>query len=268
MIQTTIRADRRRPHIQAVALTAATVTFAAATTGAWAMSTPGEAVSASLARPTANSSGPWNHNWNTWHNNHWHNNHGNSHHWNSHHWRGGMYQGSTGSAAGSRGRAGMWGGMGAWMGGAAWSATSPVRSAQCTAPAPSTQQITYVAMDMGQSMMGGSMMRLMPMWARVHAGTVTVDLVNRGSVPHELLVYQLTGDQVAGQRSIGADDRASEAGVLGEVQPVCDQPTSVDGIAVGNVGQLTLTLAPGRYEIVCNLPGHYRNGMFATLVVT
>lgn len=137
----------------------------------------------------------------------------------------------------------------------------------CTAPAATGPVVRIAAMDIGGGMMGGSMMRLMPMWARASAGTVTIDLVNLGSRPHELLVYRLGDGQVAGQRSVGADDRVSEKLVLGEVEPVCDQPSSVDGIEAGNTGRVTLTLSPGRYELVCNLPGHYRSGMYATLVV-
>ena len=30
---------------------------------------------------------------------------------------------------------------------------------------------------------------------------------------------------------------------------------------------MTLTLAPGRYELICNLPGHYAAGMFTELTV-
>ncbi len=139
----------------------------------------------------------------------------------------------------------------------------------CQAPAATGQHVRFIARDMsGGMMMRGTMMRLMPMWARTSAGTITIDLLNVGSRPHELLVYRLADGQVAGQRVVGANDRISEEGSLGEVEPVCQQPASVDGIAAGNTGRVTLTLTPGRYEIVCNLPGHYRNGMYATLVVT
>lgn len=170
----------------------------------------------------------------------------------------GSYNGGTGYGNGAQGSQGWPGGM---MGG-----RPTTTAASCTVPAATGTQVRYVAMDMG-SMMGGSMMRLMPMWNRVPAGKVTLDLFNRGTMPHELLVFPLASGQVAGQRTVGSDDRVSEDGMLGEVEPVCDQGQDVDGIAVGNVGQVTLTLQPGRYEIVCNLPGHYRNGMFATLVV-
>ncbi len=39
-----------------------------------------------------------------------------------------------------------------------------------------------------------------------------------------------------------------------------------DGIAVGAAGWVTLE--PGRYELVCNLPGHYAAGMYNELDVS
>jgi len=33
----------------------------------------------------------------------------------------------------------------------------------------------------------------------------------------------------------------------------------------GTTGWVTLHLAPGRCELICNLPGHYARGMFTEL---
>ena len=40
-----------------------------------------------------------------------------------------------------------------------------------------------------------------------------------------------------------------------------------EGIAPGDASWVTLALKPGRYELVCNLPGHYANGMYGSLTV-
>ena len=166
-------------------------------------------------------------------------------------------------AAGSRGPGFGGGGMmaGSPMGGAPWGAQ---RGSVCT-PA-SSPSVRYIGVDGGR-MMGGSMNRLMPRTVRVPAGAITIDLVNRGTRAHELLVFPLPSSERAGMRDVGIDDRVSEAGSLGEVSPVCVQPGDVDGIAPGNTGRVTLRLRPGRYEVVCNLPGHYRTGMWAELDV-
>lgn len=40
-----------------------------------------------------------------------------------------------------------------------------------------------------------------------------------------------------------------------------------DRIAPGGASWATLTLHPGRYELICNLPGHYATGMHTELDV-
>lgn len=41
-----------------------------------------------------------------------------------------------------------------------------------------------------------------------------------------------------------------------------------EGILPSGSGWVTLDLQPGRYELLCNLPGHYRAGMYTELTVT
>lgn len=139
-------------------------------------------------------------------------------------------------------------------------------TARCTPAAATGQLVRFRAMDSGR-MMGGGMMRLLPLTQTAREGTVTLELTNLGTRPHELLVYRLADGQQPGSRTVLGTDRISETGILGEVEPVCTQPADLDGIAAGNIARVTLTLTPGRYEVVCNLPGHYRAGMWATLIV-
>ncbi len=58
----------------------------------------------------------------------------------------------------------------------------------------------------------------------------------------------------------------SEAGSLGEASRSCGEGAG-DGIAPGAASWVTLHLAAGRYELICNLPGHYAMGMFTELDV-
>ncbi len=101
----------------------------------------------------------------------------------------------------------------------------------------------------------------------VHAGTVSLEVANRGSIVHELVVLPLSGQARVGQRTVGSDDRVSETGSKGEASTSCGAGAG-DGIAAGAVGWVTLDLAPGRYELVCNIAGHYAAGMYAELDVT
>ena len=70
-----------------------------------------------------------------------------------------------------------------------------------------------------------------------------------------------------GQLSAGPDGKVQESTSVGEASKSC-QAGSGEGIKAGAVGWTTLTLVAGRYELICNLPNHYANGMHQLLVVT
>ncbi len=120
-------------------------------------------------------------------------------------------------------------------------------------------------------MMG--MMRIFPNPATVPAGQVSFRALNTGWLNHELVVLPLARGQFPGQRVIGSDGKANEAGSLGEASRTCgadegDEQSSNYGIAPGTTGWTTVTLPPGRYELICNIAGHYGAGMYAALDVT
>ena len=93
----------------------------------------------------------------------------------------------------------------------------------------------------------------------IHSGKVTFNVLNRsGTLTHELVLVrldytdrQLPYDWNAGQVNEGAITRIGE---------VSDLPP-------GGHGSLTATVAPGRYMLICNEPGHYNAGMHAALTV-
>ncbi|HUY51895.1 MAG TPA: hypothetical protein VMV92_40380 [Streptosporangiaceae bacterium] len=72
------------------------------------------------------------------------------------------------------------------------------------------------------------------------------------------------GEQ-AGQRVHGLDRTVDEKGSPGEASTSCGAGAG-DGIRAGTVSWTTLTLAPGRYELICNLPNHH-SGMYQELRV-
>lgn len=143
----------------------------------------------------------------------------------------------------------------------------------CAAPAalPGTR-VTVVLGDMGMSsMMGGTapvgahmMLRAAPV--AVPAGTVSLAAANMGWRTHEVVVLPLAPGQAAGRRAPAADGKVDESGSLGEASNSCAAGTG-EGIRAGTSGWTTLSLAPGRYELVCNLPNHYANGMHQELTV-
>lgn len=144
----------------------------------------------------------------------------------------------------------------------------------CQAPADLPgSRVTVTLVDMGMSrMMGGiapmgAPMRLVARPGTVRSGPVSFVVENSGWRTHELVVLPLAAGAVAGQRVPGQDGTVDESGSLGEASASCVAGEG-DGIGSGAVGWVTVTLAPGHYELVCNLENHYANGMRQELVVT
>ncbi len=155
----------------------------------------------------------------------------------------------------------------------AFRSRSPI-GAGCIPPRLAGVVVDVTLADMGAGMMGGPMMggawrgtsRVFVSPGVVPAGMVSLRVVNSGMRTHELVVLPLPAGQAAGARPVGADGRVDETGSLGEASRSCGAGAG-DGISAGATGWVTLTLRPGRYELVCNLPGHYAAGMHAELDV-
>jgi uncharacterized cupredoxin-like copper-binding protein len=128
--------------------------------------------------------------------------------------------------------------------------------------------------DMGGSMMGqrngmmnGGAMSLSTDQAFVPHGTVSFVVTNGGSIDHEMVILPLPSSQAVGARAIGGDAKIDETGSLGEASRSGGAGAGA-GIVPGASGWVTVTLAPGHYELVCNLPRHYMAGMHTQLTVT
>ena len=146
-----------------------------------------------------------------------------------------------------------------------------VGPAACEAPSLPGQVVDVELQDMrggmGPGMMGnGRMMNVALSTSTVPAGEVSFRVWNVGMMVHEFVVLPLPAAG-AGTRSIGADGTVDETGSLGEASNSCGEGAG-EGIAPGAMSWVTLHLAPGRYELICNLPGHYAAGMYAELDAT
>jgi uncharacterized cupredoxin-like copper-binding protein len=111
---------------------------------------------------------------------------------------------------------------------------------------------------------GAAPMRLTVKPAKVTAGTVSLRASNTGTLAHEVVVLPLATGQPIGKQPVGADSRVTETASIGEASHNCGAGEG-GGIAPGSTGWTTLTLQPGRYELICNFPGHYAAGMRAEL---
>jgi uncharacterized cupredoxin-like copper-binding protein len=131
------------------------------------------------------------------------------------------------------------------------SAASPTQAAAGPTQAGETEQIQTLKVEVKEwtiaDEQGSSALR-------VKAGEVTIDVHNGGQVPHEVIVLKTNSDP-ANLPLTG--DHVDEAASVGEVSDV----------AAGQTKAGTLPLQPGTYALICNLPGHYKQGMHALLTV-
>lgn len=165
-------------------------------------------------------------------------------------------------------------------GNGAFRSTPVATSTVCSAPALPGDVVDVSLIDMGGSgsmmMRGGQsgwrgwrpgMMRVVASTGAFVAGTVSLRVTNVGAIAHELVVFPLPAGQGLGTRPAGSDGKVDETGSVGEVSASCAQGAG-DGLRPGSTGWATLTLPAGRYELLCNLPGHYKAGMYTELDIT
>lgn len=92
------------------------------------------------------------------------------------------------------------------------------------------------------------------------SGNVIVVDANRGTIPHELVLFKIAGPNAPlPLRKDGSLDEESSA--------LEDALDSGSALAPGETRVLGADLDPGDYVIVCNLPSHYRLGMHEYVTV-
>lgn len=80
---------------------------------------------------------------------------------------------------------------------------------------------------------------------------------NRGPDTHELILVRSRSRLPLRLDGLTVDERALSALTV----------ATVDGAGPGTEHRLRLHLAPGRYEMLCNMAGHFMAGMHAELTV-
>jgi uncharacterized cupredoxin-like copper-binding protein len=93
----------------------------------------------------------------------------------------------------------------------------------------------------------------------IEAGELTFEGVNEGTMTHEFEVFAVPEGVDANALPVEGGSAPAD-----EMLEVIDE---VEDIAPGTSADLSLTLDPGTYAVICNLPGHYANGMHATFAV-
>lgn len=95
----------------------------------------------------------------------------------------------------------------------------------------------------------------------VKSGKVTFEVTNSGPSTHEFVVFKT--DLAAGQ--LPTSKAGTEVDESGQGVTHVDE---IEDISSGSSKSLTVTLQPGKYVIICNLPGHYKLGMHSALTVS
>ena len=94
----------------------------------------------------------------------------------------------------------------------------------------------------------------------IKSGQVTFHVTNEDTTDtHEFVIFKtdLAPGQLPLDSSNNVDESAQGLTHIGEIPEM----------APGDVKDLTVTLDPGNYVAICNLPGHYQAGMFAGFTV-
>jgi uncharacterized cupredoxin-like copper-binding protein len=92
------------------------------------------------------------------------------------------------------------------------------------------------------------------------AGETTFDVTNEAEQPHEFVVFKtdLAEDALPVDSDGNVDEKGDGVELIDEIED----------IAPGDTPSLTVTLDAANYVIICNLPGHYKQGMHTTFTVS
>ena len=136
-------------------------------------------------------------------------------------------------------------------------------------PVDARGEVVRVELSDDGTMMGGVVpieVSLCASPSSVKAGTITFEATNVGWLSHELVVLPAPTTGV-GTRRVNTDGKIDETSSLGEASASCRAGVG-SGIEPGATSWVTISLRPGLYELVCDVPWHYAQGMVSALRVS
>jgi uncharacterized cupredoxin-like copper-binding protein len=102
--------------------------------------------------------------------------------------------------------------------------------------------------------------KVVPAETSAAAGELTFNITNDADQTHEFVIFKT--DLAPDALPTNADGDVDEEG------EGVEHIDEVEDITGGSTESLTVTLDPGNYVFLCNLPGHYRQGMHVAFTVT
>jgi uncharacterized cupredoxin-like copper-binding protein len=91
------------------------------------------------------------------------------------------------------------------------------------------------------------------------AGSVTFEVENTGTQPHEFVVIQT---------DLAEGDLPLEGGTVAEAGAGLTIIDEIEPFSPGSTESLTVDLEAGAYVLICNVAGHYQSGMHTSFNVT
>jgi uncharacterized cupredoxin-like copper-binding protein len=98
-----------------------------------------------------------------------------------------------------------------------------------------------------------------PKDASAKAGSVTISTPNTGQLVHEMVLAKTEADP--SKLPTTPDGSVDEA----KLESAGQDAGEIADVAPGGTKKGTFKLAPGRYVMFCNVPGHYAAGMYGTI---
>lgn len=94
------------------------------------------------------------------------------------------------------------------------------------------------------------------------SGATTIEAVNIGKVPHELVAFRT--DMNPAKLPTGPDGTVEEE----KMDKLAESAGELPDVEAGDAKSGKFNLKPGKYVVFCNLPGHYAQGMYGSLTVS
>lgn len=95
----------------------------------------------------------------------------------------------------------------------------------------------------------------------IAAGKITFAVKNDGPTVHEFVIFKSDPDPASMPLESGSTDVDEEGAGVKHI-------SEIEDIAAGATQSLEQSLDAGKYVLLCNLPGHYKLGMYTGLTVT
>jgi uncharacterized cupredoxin-like copper-binding protein len=129
------------------------------------------------------------------------------------------------------------------------SATPSAAARTPAAPAPAGSPIAVTLSDM----------HVMAASTTIAAGQVTLQITNAGAMPHELLVFR---------SELAPADYPMKDGDINEDGPGITKVSDGENLDPSTSQTRVVDFTqPGTYVLMCNLPGHFKMGMFTVVTV-